>query len=106
MVLGAGLIDADGIRHTMAGLLGLETTFAKRKLHLGYRRARLLHACVLGDAGADLFGHEFHYATTLACPDEPLADCVDAVGEAVEESGARRGCVTGTFFHAIDRAAS
>ncbi|KDB02407.1 cobyrinic acid a,c-diamide synthase, partial [Defluviimonas sp. 20V17] len=41
MALGAGLVDADGTRHQMAGLLGLVTSFAKRKMHLGYRRARL-----------------------------------------------------------------
>ena len=41
MVLGRGLEDADGVRHEMTGLLGLETSFATRKLHLGYRRARL-----------------------------------------------------------------
>ena len=35
MVLGRGLIDADGTRHAMAGLLALETSFAKPKLHLG-----------------------------------------------------------------------
>ena len=39
MVLGRGLVDADGHRHAMAGLLPLETSFADRGLHLGYRRA-------------------------------------------------------------------
>ncbi|MBI5111744.1 MAG: cobyrinate a,c-diamide synthase [Rhodovulum sp.] len=104
MVLGAGLVDAAGTRHAMAGLLGLETSFAARKLHLGYRRARLRDACVLGPAGAVLWGHEFHYSVTLACPDAPLADCTDAGGRAVPESGARRGSVTGSFFHLIDGA--
>ncbi|MDC7785891.1 cobyrinate a,c-diamide synthase [Rhodoplanes sp. TEM] len=105
MVLGQGLVDADGTRHAMLDLLGLETSFATRKLHLGYRRATLRSGCVLGPAGATLYGHEFHYATTLACPDAPLADCCDATGASVPESGARRGTVTGTFFHAIDRGA-
>ena len=39
MALGDGLIDAKGERHAMLGLLRLETSFAARKLHLGYRRA-------------------------------------------------------------------
>ncbi|MBK5959990.1 cobyrinic acid a,c-diamide synthase [Rhodoplanes elegans] len=103
MMLGQGLVDADGTRHAMLGLLGLETSFARRKLHLGYRRAILKSDSVLGATGATLHGHEFHYATTLACPDEALADCFDATGAAVAESGARRGNVTGTFFHVIDR---
>ncbi|NJL07349.1 MAG: cobyrinate a,c-diamide synthase, partial [Methylacidiphilales bacterium] len=102
MVLGAGLIDAGGARHAMAGLLGLETSFAARKLHLGYRLARLFHP-VPGAAGV-LRGHEFHYASILAQPDPPLAEVTDASGRPVAETGARRGHVTGTFFHMIDAA--
>ena len=43
MVLGDALIDADGQAHDMAGLLPLTTSFARRKLHLGYRQ--LATAC-------------------------------------------------------------
>jgi cobyrinic acid a,c-diamide synthase len=46
-------------------------------------------------------GHEFHYARTLSIGDEPLVDCRDVSGVAVPEAGARRGAVSGTFFHAI-----
>ncbi|MEM9678658.1 MAG: cobyrinate a,c-diamide synthase, partial [Pseudomonadota bacterium] len=42
MVLGDALVDADGVSHGMAGLLPLETSFAARKLSLGYRRLSLL----------------------------------------------------------------
>jgi cobyrinic acid a,c-diamide synthase len=101
MVLGAGLEDADGVRHAMAGLLGLETSFARRKLHLGYRRARLLADSALGSTGGTLWGHEFHYASTLSVIDAPLLDALDARGEPCAERGARRGNVSGTFFHAI-----
>ena len=41
MVLGQSLTDAAGHTHRMAGLLGASFSFAKRKLHLGYRQARL-----------------------------------------------------------------
>ena len=40
MVLGQGIEDAAGQRHAMTGLLRLETSFAQRRMHLGYRRAR------------------------------------------------------------------
>jgi cobyrinic acid a,c-diamide synthase len=101
MVLGAGLIDASGTRHEMAGLLGLETSFAKRRMHLGYRRAELA-ADMPGHApGTQLRGHEFHYATIIAQPDPPLAAVRDANGAEVAETGSRRGRVTGTFFHLI-----
>lgn len=102
MVLGHTLINADGTPHAMAGLLEVETSFADRRLHLGYRRARLAADCVLGRAGTEVLGHEFHYARLVACREAPLAACTDAAGTAVAEGGARRGAVTGTFFHLIE----
>ena len=42
MVLGRSLEDATGEVHPMAGLLPVATSYAKRKLHLGYRVATLL----------------------------------------------------------------
>ena len=106
MVLGLGLEDADGRRHEMTGLLGLETSFRERKLHLGYRRARLQRDCSLGAEGTEVFGHEFHYASTVSVRGESLVDCRDASGAGVPEQGARQGSVTGTFFHVIDGAAA
>lgn len=103
MVLGRGIEDRSGQRHAMTGLLALETSFAKRRLNLGYRRARLCSACLLGAAGSEIFGHEFHFASVLSAGDEPLVECSDATGEVVAEAGARRGAVSGTFFHFIDR---
>jgi cobyrinic acid a,c-diamide synthase len=101
MVLGQSLEDATGRRHAMTGLLDHSTSFAARKLHLGYRAARLLSDSVLGRAGTIVRGHEFHYAAlTAAGNDEPLADVIDGEGRTVE-AGGRRGRVSGAFFHAI-----
>ena len=66
MVLGRALVDGEGRRREMAGLLPLVTSFAERRLHLGYRSARLLGETALGAAGARFRGHEFHYATWSA----------------------------------------
>jgi cobyrinic acid a,c-diamide synthase len=105
MVLGESLEDADGVNHRMAGLLGHATSFAQRKLHLGYRQARLLADGPLGRAGAALRGHEFHYAVQVAPGDDaPLLELADSQGESLGASGGRRGLVTGTFFHAIAKA--
>jgi cobyrinic acid a,c-diamide synthase len=104
MVLGETLTDAGGQVHRMAGLLGLETTYASRRMHLGYRQARLLSPLPGQDAGQRLLGHEFHYSTILAQPDAPLAEVFDADNNAVPETGSRRGNVTGTFFHLIAEA--
>jgi cobyrinic acid a,c-diamide synthase len=102
MVLGAALEDADGVMHEMAGLLGHVTSFAKRKINLGYRRAHLIADCPVATAGAELRGHEFHYSRVIEPGnDEPLAELFDAAGNALGASGGRRGLVTGAFFHAI-----
>jgi cobyrinic acid a,c-diamide synthase len=104
MVLGQALIDASGLRHTMAGLLSVVTSFAQRTVQLGYRKVRLLAGGVLGSAGDRLKGHEFHYSTIAeAGADEPFALVGDAYGSALLPSGGRRGLVTGSFFHAIAR---
>lgn len=106
MALGEALIDKDGNRHQMAGLLQLVTSYEKRKFHLGYRRATL-HKPVLGfEAGAALRGHEFHYSTILEENDEPLASVTDADGNPVPETGSKNGNVSGTFFHLIAEATS
>ncbi|HUZ33087.1 MAG TPA: cobyrinate a,c-diamide synthase [Xanthobacteraceae bacterium] len=102
MVLGESLEDASGRGHAMTGLLGHSTSFAKRKLHIGYRSARLLSNSVIGSAGAIVRGHEFHYASlTSAGGDQPLAEIADSGGGIIEKTGGRRGRVTGAFFHAI-----
>jgi cobyrinic acid a,c-diamide synthase len=105
MVLGEGLVDADGGRHAMLGLLGHATSFAKRKMNLGYRQAKLTVGSALGPAGAAVRGHEFHYAQVIEPgTDEALAEIADGQGNALGKSGGRRGHVSGTFFHAIARA--
>ena len=102
MVLGQALVDAQGVRHGMAGLLGHTTSFAKRKLNLGYREATLLQDCVLGPRGARLRGHEFHYATVLdAGQDMPLASLCSGIGEKLGNCGGQRGLVSGSFFHVL-----
>lgn len=101
MVLGEALIDKDGQRHAMAGLLGLVTSYAQRRMHLGYRRAELLAPIGALCAGTRLRGHEFHYSTIVEQTDGPLARVTDADGSAVAETGSRRGQVTGSFFHMI-----
>ena len=104
MVLGEGLVDGGGERHEMLGLLGHATSFAKRKMNLGYRQARLVAGSALGPAGARVRGHEFHYAQTIEPgADEPLAEIADGQGNPLGASGGRRGHVSGTFFHAIAR---
>ncbi|MFC5396233.1 cobyrinate a,c-diamide synthase [Bosea vestrisii] len=102
MVLGKSLIDADGTSHAMAGLLSVETSFAKRKMNLGYRNAVLAVDGPLGPAGNRFSGHEFHYATVISQgEDPPFALVTDPHGSAPAPAGSRRGLVSGSFFHAV-----
>ena len=106
MVLGESLTDADGVTHAMAGLLPVETSFAERRLHLGYRVATLAGAGPLGARGAAFRGHEFHYATVVReGPGQPLFEAKSAAGADLGPSGCVDGMVGGSFIHLIDRAA-
>ncbi|PPD41155.1 MAG: cobyrinic acid a,c-diamide synthase [Methylocystis sp.] len=101
MTLGRVLIDADGAAHEMAGLLGLETSFARRKLHLGYRRATLPAEHFLGSPGRTFRGHEFHYASILREEGAPFVMARDAYSDADAPAGLRESLVSGSFFHLI-----
>ncbi|HVZ01197.1 MAG TPA: cobyrinate a,c-diamide synthase [Dongiaceae bacterium] len=105
MALGETLTDAGGVAHPMAGLLPVSTSFARPRLHLGYRRAALLETGPLGTRGAAFAGHEFHYATVeQETGDVGLFAARDAQGRALGASGRRSGSVMGSFLHLIDRA--
>jgi len=105
MVLGRGLVDGDGARHEMAGLLALETSFAARKLHLGYRQVRTLQESALGQGGAAFRGHEFHYTGVISdSAGSALFAVADAEGNDLEPMGLVDGRVAGSFIHLIDRA--
>ncbi len=102
MVLGQGFVDGNGAGHAMAGLLNLETTFADRKLHLGYRQMSLLADGPLGGRQGRYRGHEFHYAFILREDGDRLFTIQDALGEQAVQVGLRAGGVMGSFIHLID----
>ncbi len=98
MVLGEGLIDGEGRHHAMAGLLPLTTSFAKRKLHLGYRQLKPLS----GPWHQPLRGHEFHYSTIESQGGgEPLFQALDAASNDLGHIGQRIGNVMGSYAHVI-----
>lgn len=107
MVLGEGLIDGAGARHGMAGLLPLETSFAERRLHLGYRAFALVADGPLGPGGTRFKGHEFHYARLVReGPGDALFEASDATGAPLGPVGRRIGRVSGSFMHLMDRAST
>ena len=110
MVLGEAIIDADGVRHDMAGLLPLITSFAEPKRHLGYREMRSLSDFAWGRAGETWRGHEFHYTQAIwqgqgqgQDQAEPLFQAYDAYGADLGPQGLKRGSVAGSYLHLIDK---
>jgi cobyrinic acid a,c-diamide synthase len=115
MVLGEGLIDADGARHEMAGLLDVVTSMAARRRTLGYRVLR--HASPL-PWPQTLRGHEFHYSVEIDPAGDPVArlgrgggggasplfEAADATGAPLGAIGRIRGRVIGSYAHVIDAA--
>lgn len=106
MVLGEGLVDKEGGRHAMAGLLPISTSFAEPKRHLGYRTLTLQQPCPLGSAGTTFRGHEFHYSSVESADLErarSLFSAKDARGQDKGLQGLVEGSVAGSFMHLIDR---
>jgi cobyrinic acid a,c-diamide synthase len=62
MYLGQGLTVLKGERIPMAGVLPLEVRMLPRLKALGYRQITLQTDCLLGPAGTQARGHEFHYS--------------------------------------------
>ena len=97
MVLGDTMIDESGDSHKMLGLLKLETSFADRKLHLGYRQLSSLGP----HFKKPLRGHEFHYARTLSANGFPLFSAKDADDKQLPDMGLCSGQTFGSFAHII-----
>ena len=99
MVRGDAITDAGGASFDMAGLLRLETSFAKRKLHLGYRRMTPLTDTWPGLP--PVTGHEFHYTSAVRATGEPLFAVTDAGGRDLGTTGLVSGSVAGSYAHII-----
>ena len=101
MSLGEVLIDKNGDNFKMFGLLGLVSSYEKRKLHLGYRMAKIKNSFNNYSHFQVIRGHEFHYSSIISQPDTELYEVFDANNKVVKETGSFRGNTSGTFFHAI-----
>jgi cobyrinic acid a,c-diamide synthase len=60
------LHTSDGNVHDMAALVPFDIALEAGLLHTGYRELRIASDGILGDAGATLRGHEFHFARLVA----------------------------------------
>ncbi len=99
MALGKDIVTSDGISYPMCDLLNVKTSFAKRKLHLGYRYCRANNGFLNGSYTA----HEFHYSTVTQEDGTPLFTARDAQGCELAPMGLVKGSVSGSFAHIIDQ---
>ncbi|MCI4665388.1 MAG: cobyrinate a,c-diamide synthase [Neomegalonema sp.] len=99
MTLGEAMIDGEGRRWPMLGLLPLTTRMTPRRTALGYRRLDPLPG---GPFKGPLRGHEFHYAKIEAeGAGARLFRAADATGADLGEIGLRKGATFGSFAHLI-----
>ena len=98
MVLGTGITDASGNRFDMAGLLDVETSFANKKRHLGYRKLTPVEPFFWD---GPFLGHEFHYTNVVSASGTPLFIVHDANDQPLGMAGLRKGSVAGSYLHII-----
>jgi cobyrinic acid a,c-diamide synthase len=92
MYLQDALIDGDGRRHRMAGLVPGVSTLANKRLTLGYREARARQDSPIARAGQTVRGHEFHWSVC-----DPPSDRLAAY-EIMDGSGRVEGYAAGTIL--------
>lgn len=63
MYMARELIDLDGRHFPMAGVFPATIVMKDRLSRLGYREVSLTAACMFGQEGDTVYGHEFHYST-------------------------------------------
>ncbi len=104
MVLGESLADRDAREHAMLGFLPLQSSFARPRMHLGYREVRPLADTPFARADEPLRGHEFHFASVTSEPEESALFEAREEGRASLRIGMRDGNVFGSFLHLLDLA--
>jgi cobyrinic acid a,c-diamide synthase len=62
MYLAEDLVTREGRRHTMASILPISIEMLDRLEAFGYTEVELLDDCLVGQRGARLRGHSFHYS--------------------------------------------
>jgi cobyrinic acid a,c-diamide synthase len=104
MYLGQSLAALDGMRHTMAGVLPIETAMLDRLKSLGYVEVTLQEDSLWGPRGSVFRGHEFHYSEiTKPLPADSGWRTVYSVhhrsGEPVKREGFQKGRILASYVH-------
>lgn len=101
MYLGEGLTTLTGERRPMAGVLPVEVKMLPRLKALGYRLVTFKEDCLLGPAGSQARGHEYHYSTIVAAAPglKKVYDLAARDGEAGGLEGYKRYRTLASYVH-------
>ena len=103
MVLGRFIETIEGNRFPMASVLPFGTRMLPRRKALGYTEVVLRRACLLGDKGLRLRGHEFHYSEIVESTEDPGLETVYEIkGRKMRDArpeGYSAGSVLGSYIH-------
>jgi cobyrinic acid a,c-diamide synthase len=98
MLLGRSLVDADGQRHAMAGVIPFDSSLASQRLTIGYREARAARDTLLLGAGQTIRAHEFHWSGLEVEPSPDVVAYQVAEREPPAE-GFARGSTLASYLH-------
>jgi cobyrinic acid a,c-diamide synthase len=98
MVLGTGITDASGNRFDMAGLLDVETSFANKKRHLGYRKFTPVEPFFWD---GPFLGHEFHYTNVFQPAERRYSPPMTPMTSRLAWPVCVKGSVAGSYLHII-----
>lgn len=100
MYLTQAIRDLAGRRHEMVGVLSAETVMRQAGMTLGYRTVQLRAPCLLGPAGTEVRGHEFHYSLLEPTGDLHYACTLsDADGKPAGPDGVMRRNTLALYSH-------
>jgi cobyrinic acid a,c-diamide synthase len=99
MYLSEGIVDFDGDRHPMVGLIEGWSAMQRKRVRMGYAVAETLQETILAPQGYKVRGHEFHWSE-MAEPEEGTAYRVEGPPER-REGFVRgpRGNILGSYLH-------
>ncbi len=102
MFLGRDLLDLDGSRWPMSGILPLSSAMQKRRFRLGYVEAESRIQTIFGPPGTTWRGHKFHWSRPTPEPafTEAPISCRRPGDETPGAAGFSRLRVLGTYIHA------
>ena len=100
MYLTTWLRDFEGREYEMTGVFPAKTVIEPSTMTLGYREVTVTQACLLGEVGTTVRGHEFHYSSLVPQGELTYVGSVtDAQGHECGQDGLTHANVVALYTH-------